>query len=142
LFRPGLFDLECERPVGSVTGLTVAALEALGPTLTILISAVETVVRPELVYFARFGEEVKRLHCHLFPRTAALATEFLAQGAYGDKLNGPLLLNWARLRYASISVSAAQRARVMVAANAIREHVGTALLRDQLPPIDTSIHVK
>lgn len=126
---PGYLILSTKEPVGSITSLTIAALEGFGPTLAVLIDAIETVVRPDLVYFARFGEEVKLLHCHLFPRTASLAAEFLAAGAEGDKLNGPLLLNWARMRYASVSATAAQRARVMEATHAIREHLRAASLR-------------
>jgi diadenosine tetraphosphate (Ap4A) HIT family hydrolase len=123
---PGYLILSAKEPVGSITGLTVAALEGLGPTLAVLIDAIETVVRPELVYFARFGEEVKRLHCHLFPRTASLAAEFLASAPDGGKLNGPLLLNWARSRYSSVTVSATQRESVMEATRAIREHLRAA----------------
>ena len=125
-YIPGYLILSAKERVASITGLTAAALQALGPTLAVVIDAIETVTRPELVYVARFGEEVKHLHCHLLPRTVALAAEFLTSAAGGDKLNGPLLLDWARTRYASDAVSAGQRVKVAEATQAIREHLRSA----------------
>lgn len=81
------------------------------------------VVCPEIVYCARFGAEVQALHFHLFPRTASMAKEYLAEAVKGAGLNGPVLLNWARERYASVTATAAQRARVKEVTHAIREYV-------------------
>ena len=118
---PGYLVLSARDPVSSITGLTAGALQSLGSRLALLVGAIEAVVRPELVYCARFGEEVKALHFHLFPRTASMATEFLADIGKEAKLNGPLLLNWARERHAWVIATAAERARVTEVAHAIRE---------------------
>ena len=120
---PGYLILSARDPVSSITGLTAGALQNLGPRLALLVRAIEAVVRPELVYCARFGEEVKALHFHLFPRTASMAKEFLAAVGKGAKLNGPILLNWARERHASVTATAAERAKVKEITHAIREYV-------------------
>lgn len=120
---PGYLIFSARDPVSSITGLTAGALQNLGPRLALLVRAIEAVVRPELVYCARFGEEVKALHFHLFPRTASMAKAFLAEGGNGAKLNGPILLNWARERYASVAATAPERARVDEVTQAIREYI-------------------
>jgi diadenosine tetraphosphate (Ap4A) HIT family hydrolase len=98
---PGYLIMSARDPVSSISGLSAGALQNLGPRLALMVRAIETVVRPELVYCARFGEEVSALHFHLFPRTASMARQFLAEVGKGARLNGPLLLNWARERHAS-----------------------------------------
>lgn len=120
---PGYLILSARGAVSSVTGLTADALQSLGSRLASLVRAIEAVVRPELVYYARFGEEVKALHFHLFPRTAPLAEEFLSEMGEGAKLNRPLLLNWARERHSFLTATAAERAKVQDVPHAIREYV-------------------
>jgi len=117
---PGYLILSAKASVSSITDLTSEALQNLGPRLALVIRAIEVVVRPELVYCARFGEEVKALHFHLFPRTASLATEFLTEMGKHAKLNGPLLLNWARERHASVTATAAEQVKVTEVTHAIR----------------------
>ena len=120
---PGYLILSARDSVSSISGLSSEALQNLGPRLALLVRAIEAVVRPELVYCARFGEEVKALHFHLLPRTASMARAFLAELGKEAKLNGPLLLNWARERHASATASAAERAKVKEVMHAIREYV-------------------
>ena len=120
---PGYLILSARDSVSSISGLSSEALQNLGPRLALLVRAIEAVVRPELVYCARFGEEVKALHFHLLPRTASMARAFLAELGKEAKLNGPLLLNWARERHASVTASAAERAKVKEVTHAIREYV-------------------
>jgi len=122
-YVPGYLILSAKDPIASISGLTAAPQQNLGPQLALLVRALEAVVRPELVYCARFGEEIKALHFHLFPRTAELAKEFLASPRNGATLNGPLLLNWAREHYARVAVTGAQRAKVKEALHGIREYV-------------------
>ena len=107
----------------SISGLSPEALNNLGPRLALLIRAIEAVVRPELVYCARFGEEVKALHFHLFPRTAELARAFPGDIGKGTTLNGPLLLNVARERHTFLAASSAEQAKVHELTHAIREYV-------------------
>ena len=119
---PGYLILSARDPASSIAGLTAGALQNLGPRLALLVRAIEAVVRPELVYCAQFGE-VKALHFHLFPRTASMAAEFLAEAGKGARLNGPILLNWARERYASLAATAEERARVDEVTRAIRQYI-------------------
>lgn len=120
---PGYVILSARGSATSISGLSPAALNNLGPRLALLIRAIEAVVRPELVYCARFGEEVKALHFHLFPRTAELARAFLADIGTGTTLNGPLLLDWARERHTFLAGSSAERAKVHEVTHGIREYV-------------------
>lgn len=120
---PGYLIMSARDPVSSISGLSAGALQNLGPRLALMVRAIETVVRPELVYCARFGEEVSALHFHLFPRTASMARQFLAEVGKGARLNGPLLLNWARERHASATAPTAERAKVKEVVHAIREYV-------------------
>ena len=124
-FIPGYLIMRVKDPVDSLTGMSRSAIESLGPTLSHLVHAIESVIRPERIYYARFGEEVPTIHFHLFPRTAALAAEFLAAEASGGKLNGLVLMNWARLRYSPAAATAQERTRVTEAAAAIRKRLAS-----------------
>jgi diadenosine tetraphosphate (Ap4A) HIT family hydrolase len=72
----------------------------IGVMLARLESAILKVTKAEHVYIARFSEAVQFMHFHLFPRTPAIAAEFLLENPdaqYG--VNGPLLFDWARRKY-------------------------------------------
>ena len=120
---PGYVVLSAQGSATSISGLSPEALKTLGSRLALLIRAIEEVVRPELVYCARFGAKVKALPFRLFPRTAKLARAFLADIGEGAELNGPLLLNWARERDTFLTASTAEPAAVHEVTHAILEHV-------------------
>ncbi len=120
---PGYLILSTRNSVTSITGLTSDELQAFGPVVAHLVRAIEAAVHPDLVYCAHFGEGARALHFHLFPRTAAIAAEFLADGEHGNELNGPILLNWARERHATITSSPADRAKVEEVTQAIRQYI-------------------
>ena len=122
---PGYLILSARNPVTSVSGLTADELQALGPVIALLVRAIEAVVRPDLVYCAHFGEGARSLHFHLFPRTASIAAEFLADVEHGKKLNGPVLLNWAREHHASVTASPADRSKVEDVTQAIKQYIKT-----------------
>src|SRR6476646_42168 len=69
---PGYLIFSAKDPVPSISSMSADALNALGPRLALVISAIEAVLRPELVYCARFGEEVQAVHFHIFPRTTSV----------------------------------------------------------------------
>ena len=107
-------------PATSVAKLERAAAESLGPTLARITEAIEDVLSPEVVYCARFGEETRQLHFHLFPRSARLAEEYRSAQRHSGPLNGPLVLSWARDRYALANSTEVERQEVERVALAIR----------------------
>lgn len=120
---PGYIIVTAKDVASSLSMLQRAAAESLGPTLTLVTSAIEIVLRPEIVYCARFGEETRQLHFHVFPRSARLTQEYRSAHPEGIVLHGPLILNWARERYSVVGASEADRLEVARATTAIRAHI-------------------
>ena len=119
-FVPGYLVVSAKAPATSVAKLERAAAESLGPTLARITEAIEDVLSPEVVYCARFGEETRQLHFHLFPRSARLAEEYRSAQRHSGPLNGPLVLSWARDRYALANSTEVERQEVERVALAIR----------------------
>ena len=62
--------------------------------------AIMAVTRAEHVYIGRFSEAAPSVHFHLFPRTQAIAAQFLRENPDAEHgVNGPLLFDWARRKY-------------------------------------------
>jgi len=69
---PGELIVKTHRHCESLSELDADEAAALGPVLRTAIRAVETVIRPERVYAACFGERVRHVHFFLLPRTTAM----------------------------------------------------------------------
>lgn len=69
---PGELIVKSRRHCESLGELTPDEAAALGPVLRAAVHAIETVVRPERVYAACFGERVRHVHFYLLPRTRAM----------------------------------------------------------------------
>lgn len=117
---PGYLVVSAKAPATSVAKLERAAAECLGPTLARITEAIEDVLSPEVVYCARFGEETRQLHFHLFPRSARLEEEYRLAQRHSGPLDGPLVLCWARDRYALANSTEVERQEVERVALAIR----------------------
>jgi diadenosine tetraphosphate (Ap4A) HIT family hydrolase len=71
-----------------------------GVMLARLEYAIMAVTRAEHVYIGRFSEAAPSVHFHLFPRTQAIAAQFLRENPDAEHgVNGPLLFDWARRKY-------------------------------------------
>ena len=57
------------------------------------------ILKPENIYFAKFGEENKKVHFHIFPRTKEITERYLKQFPDTKELNGPQIFDWARKEY-------------------------------------------
>lgn len=86
-------------PVGSLSEMSPASLSDLGPTLRLAVCAVESVVEPEIVYCAKFGESDGSVHFHVFPRTMSLTEAYLAENGPLEEIEGPKLLTWAHHKF-------------------------------------------
>jgi len=95
-YIPGYLMVTPRDAVESLSQMNAAALAELGPTLAIITSAIEAVVRPERVYCALFSEETRAIHFHLFSRTEWLTSQYIAAHPHETEISGPRLMDWAR----------------------------------------------
>jgi diadenosine tetraphosphate (Ap4A) HIT family hydrolase len=86
----------------SLAQLPAETAKTLGETLARTAKAIEEVVGAERVYVLSFCEVDRRLHFHLFPRTAWLLKEyFKANFNANEPIDGPMLFAWARSSFGS-----------------------------------------
>jgi diadenosine tetraphosphate (Ap4A) HIT family hydrolase len=98
---PGYLVLQPKEKHAVFAKLSVSTLQQLGPALARLEAAIQSVTGCDHVYILRFSEGLASVHFHLFPRTAALASDWKAEARPADgQLNGPSIFAWARTRYA------------------------------------------
>lgn len=121
---PGYLVLRLKSGETSLAELPPAKARALGGLLARAARAVERGSGADRVYVLSFCEVERRLHFHLFPRTAWLLAEFRrAGGAAEDAVNGPALFEWARKRFAREADLPAGVAPAAAAATAIRNEL-------------------
>lgn len=80
----------------SLAQMSAEALQALGPALARATDMIEKAVNPLNVYCAKFGEEDRSVHFHLFPRTEWISRKYRDIFGPGEIIHGPHLLDWAR----------------------------------------------
>jgi diadenosine tetraphosphate (Ap4A) HIT family hydrolase len=98
---PGYLVLRLKGGETSLAELAPETARALGEMLARAAKAIEAAVGAERVYVLSFCEVDRRLHFHLFPRTAWLLTEYARAGiGAGGPVDGPVLFSWARRTYA------------------------------------------
>jgi len=95
---PGYLILRVTGEGTRLAGLEPAMARALGEALARASAALEAATGAERVYVLSFCEVDRRLHFHLFPRTAWLLEAFRAATGAGpaDAVDGPALFGWAR----------------------------------------------
>ena len=98
-YIPGYLIMTPRDAVESLSQMNPSALAELGPTLAIITSAIEAVVRPQRVYCAFFSEETRAVHFHLFPRTEWLTAKYFAAHPHETGISGPQLMDWARRNF-------------------------------------------
>jgi diadenosine tetraphosphate (Ap4A) HIT family hydrolase len=93
---PGYLIVVPREHATSLSQMSPGALHALGPVLAHATRLIEKAVQPLNVYCAKFGEEDRSVHFHLFPRTEWISREY--RKIFGPRkiVHGPLLLDWAR----------------------------------------------
>ena len=97
---PGYLIVSPKVQVTSLSEMKPEALAALGNTLALATKVLETVVQPDQVYCAKFGEFNNLVHFHVFPRTKWIVEEYLKERpAVTDVISGPQLLDWARGKF-------------------------------------------
>ncbi|MHC4945273.1 MAG: HIT family protein [Planctomycetota bacterium] len=97
---PGYLIVRPRKAVADLSALDSEAAAQLGPTLKLVVCAVEAIVKPIKVYVAQFGEAGGGLHFHVFPRTEKLTRGFLHEFPEQEApLHGPVLLDWAREKF-------------------------------------------
>ena len=103
---PGYLIVSPLAVVDSLEALPNRAAEGLGPLLVAVTSLVQTVVNPERIYCAQFGEEQSQLHFHIFPRGHVLTEQYLRTFPHhASQIRGPVLLDWARDYYRDTQVA-------------------------------------
>jgi len=94
---PGYLLLRLKSGETSLAELEAEKARALGEALASAAAAIEQAVGAERVYVLSFCEVDRRLHFHLFPRTAWLLKEyFKANFNANEPIDGPMLFTWAR----------------------------------------------
>lgn len=63
---------------------------------------VQEVIAPERIYILKFGEEVPRVHFHVFPRTARIANAYLKQVSDKKPYCGARIMDWIWHHHASL----------------------------------------
>ena len=94
---PGYVIVRLKDASTSLSELASGTAQALGPFLATAVRAIEATVGADRVYCLSFAELDRRLHFHLFPRTAWLLEKYWnATGSRHLPVNGPVLFEWAR----------------------------------------------
>jgi diadenosine tetraphosphate (Ap4A) HIT family hydrolase len=95
-YIPGYLILTPKQAVESLSQMNPKALTSLGPTLAVVTTAIEAIVRLQRVYCALFSEETRDVHFHVFPRTEWLSAKYFAAHPHETEISGPRLMDWAR----------------------------------------------
>lgn len=94
---PGYLVLRVKGEATSLAQLPAETAKAIGEMLARAAKAIEAAVGAERVYVLSFCEIDRRLHFHLFPRTAWLLKEYHKANFNGNEpIDGPMLFAWAR----------------------------------------------
>ena len=94
---PGYLVLRMNGAGTSLAQLAPEKARALGGMLARAAKAIEAAVGAERVYVLSFCEVDRRLHFHLFPRTAWLLKEYHKVNCNANEpIDGPMLFAWAR----------------------------------------------
>ncbi len=114
---PGYLILTPKPEAISFTELPAESLAALGLGLSVATRLIEETLDPEVVYCARFGEEDRTLHFHLFPRTAWITDQYRRAFRLEEDapIHGPVLLDWAREELAAGEAATRETRAVLVA---------------------------
>ena len=126
-FVPGYVVVRLKVPSTSLSDLAPATAQALGELLSTVARAIEATVGADRVYCLSFAELDRRLHFHLFPRTAWLLEAYWrATGRREKPINGPLLFEWARTTVVPGASLPAEAGSVAEACAALRARLGVA----------------
>lgn len=94
---PGYLIVSALSEVQFLASLPTNAAAELGILLADVERAISEIVKPENIYVAKFGEERRLLHFHVFPRIKEMTLKFISsQQQPSEVLCGPVMLNWAR----------------------------------------------
>ncbi len=94
---PGYLVLRLKNGAESMADLAPAEARHVGLMLSRTARVLEEAAGAERVYILSFAEIDRRLHFHLFPRTARILDAFCeATGGDPASVNGPMLFEWAR----------------------------------------------
>ena len=97
---PGYLVLRLKNGAESMADLAPGEARHVGLVLSKTARVLEEAVGAERVYILSFAEIDRRLHFHLFPRTAQILSAFCeATGGDPKAVNGPVLFEWARESY-------------------------------------------
>lgn len=93
---PGYLILKPTQTVDSLSTITTTALHQLGPMMALSYACIEQLINPEIIYCARFGEKVRAIHFHLFPRSTSIGTAYRKAHNLNEHadISGPQLLDW------------------------------------------------
>ena len=96
---PGYLIIETKQNVQYLHRKQFTAWWTLGELMAKIEKELYRIVKPENVYFAKFGEECKKVHFHIFPRTKEITERYLTQHPDTKNINGPQIFDWARKEY-------------------------------------------
>lgn len=93
---PGYLILRPTPAPDSLSQLTPDSAKTLGSALSLSYACIEAIINPDVIYCARFGEKVRALHFHLFPRCSVIAAAYRKAHDLSETqdISGPHLLDW------------------------------------------------
>jgi diadenosine tetraphosphate (Ap4A) HIT family hydrolase len=93
---PGYLILRPTPATDSMSTMTKAALNQFGSMLALSYACVEHIINPEIIYCARFGEKVRAIHFHIFPRSKYIGDAYRKAHSLNENadISGPRLLDW------------------------------------------------
>jgi diadenosine tetraphosphate (Ap4A) HIT family hydrolase len=90
----GYVIVECRSERTRLDALDAEALRDLAHCLAETERVLRELLKPERVYTLRFGEYLERIHFHVIPRTAQLASAYAAATSDAPPYNGARLVAW------------------------------------------------
>lgn len=119
---PGYLILRIKSGCTSLGELPPAQSTALSGLLPRAVRAVERATGADRVYLLSFGEVDRRLHFHLFPRTAWVRDAFFAAcPGQGEPVDGPALFCWIRQPGVAASLHPPASQELTVVLNSLRK---------------------
>ena len=95
-FIPGYLIIFPKERTTNWADFTNEALMSLGPLIALSHTCVDSVIKPERIYTAQYGEIERNIHIHIFPRSEDTTAKYLSSEGLEpkSKIAGPALMDW------------------------------------------------
>jgi diadenosine tetraphosphate (Ap4A) HIT family hydrolase len=95
-FIPGYLIIFPKKRTTNWGDFSEESLINLGPLLALSHTCVNSVINPERIYSAQYGEVERNIHLHIFPRDQETTTKYLSDCGLepSSVIAGPALMDW------------------------------------------------